>query len=104
MPPIGPDRSGRKPDESGNPSKLPCFSRPSGESDRMATVAAKYVSLINAARKLGLPMAWLRREAGAGRVPVLRVGRRLLFNVEAVEVALLARTPGEAEGGENDRH
>ena len=36
-------------------------------------------------------MAWLRQEAEAGRIPALRVGRRLLFNAEAVARILMER-------------
>ena len=42
-------------------------------------------------RPYGLSMAWLRAEAEAGRIPSLRAGRRLMFNVAAVEQALLER-------------
>jgi hypothetical protein len=34
---------------------------------------------------------WLRQEALAGRIPCLRVGRKLLFNAEAVKAALYER-------------
>ena len=43
------------------------------------------------AHRLGIPMAWLREEAKAGRLPSLKVGKRLLFCPEAVERALLQR-------------
>jgi hypothetical protein len=43
------------------------------------------------AARVRLPAAWLRQEALAGRIPCLRVGRRLLFNVEAVKAALYER-------------
>jgi hypothetical protein len=46
------------------------------------------------ARQLGVPSAWLKAEAEAGRVPVLRAGRRFLFNPEAVQQILLKRTAG----------
>jgi len=39
-------------------------------------------------RALRLPRAWLLQEADAGRIPCLRVGRRRLFNVDAVRAAL----------------
>jgi hypothetical protein len=47
--------------------------------------------LESTADRLGVPAAWLRQEAQAGRVPCLRAGRRLLFNVTLVEHALLER-------------
>jgi excisionase family DNA binding protein len=36
----------------------------------------------------GLPREWLRKAADAGHIPCLRVGRKMLFNREAVERAL----------------
>jgi len=50
-----------------------------------------FVSLQGAALRLGVPMAWLRAEALAGRVPCLRAGRRLLFRVADVEHVLADR-------------
>jgi hypothetical protein len=53
------------------------------------------------ARCLGVPEAWLRREAQAGRLSALRAGGRLLFNVELVRRELLERAAyAGAEGGE----
>jgi hypothetical protein len=51
-----------------------------------------FLPLWRAAVRLGVPAAWLRAEANAGRVPCLRAGRRLLVNPSAVERALLERT------------
>ncbi|MBN1514322.1 MAG: hypothetical protein JXB13_20065 [Phycisphaerae bacterium] len=42
-------------------------------------------------RRFGLPTAWLKAEAEAGRLPCLRAGQRMLFDSEAVEAALLNR-------------
>lgn len=55
-----------------------------------------FVPLHLAARDLGVPRAWLKAEAKAGRVPSLKAGPRLLFNVEAVGRALLSRSLGDA--------
>ena len=44
-----------------------------------------------AASRIGIPASWLKSEAEAGRLPAVRVGKRLLFNVEQVERALLAK-------------
>ncbi|MGD8453218.1 MAG: hypothetical protein PVJ57_15475 [Phycisphaerae bacterium] len=57
-----------------------------------------FLPLRRAAARLGVPAAWLRAEAHAGRVPHLRVGRRLLFNPAAVETVLLDRAAQEAKG------
>lgn len=49
------------------------------------------VRLLQLARETNLPARWLKREADAGRLPHLRVGRVRLFDVEAVNQALCAR-------------
>lgn len=50
-----------------------------------------FESLKVAATRLGVPAAWLKSEAEAKRIPCLRVGRRMLFNVGQVERALLEK-------------
>ena len=67
----------------------------------------KLLPLHRLAARLRLPSAWLKAEAVAGRIPVLVVGRRWLFNLDAVEDALAAlaatrRLGGDAEGGPHD--
>lgn len=54
-------------------------------------------------RALGLPADWLREEALAGRIPCLRAGTRLLFDLERVRSIVndLARN-GERRGVEHD--
>lgn len=47
------------------------------------------------ARRLRVPVAWLKAEADAGRVPSLRAGKAYLFSPEAVEKALVARAAGQ---------
>ncbi len=66
---------------------LPCICK--GMSTAQATEA--FLPLRRAATRLGVPAAWLRAEARAGRVPHLRIGRRMLFNLAAVESVLLDR-------------
>jgi hypothetical protein len=46
------------------------------------------------ARQIGVPAAWLRREADAGRVPFLRIGRRLLGDAEAIRKLIADRSKG----------
>lgn len=53
-----------------------------------------FVSLRRAASRIGVPIAWLKAEAEADRVPHLRVSRRLMFNVAEVERVLLDRAQG----------
>jgi hypothetical protein len=48
------------------------------------------------ARYLRVPVAWLRAEAEAGRIPHVQAGKVLLFDPETVERVLLERARGEA--------
>ena len=59
-----------------------------------------FLSLRRAAARLGVPIDWLRREAQRGDIPCLRVGRRMLFNVDDVERSIRRRieNPGDEEG------
>lgn len=50
-------------------------------------------------RRFGITHAWLKQEAEAGRIPCMRAGRRLLFNVEAVEESLIERATNGEGGG-----
>jgi hypothetical protein len=56
------------------------------------------------ARLLRVPVAWLRAEAEAGRVPCLRAGKVLLFNLAAVERTLAARAAESPECRVPDTH
>lgn len=47
------------------------------------------------AKRVRVPVSWLRAEAEAGRVPALAAGKTFLFDAEAVEECLLARARGE---------
>ena len=54
------------------------------------------------AHRLGVPMSWVKAEAEVGRLPSLRVGRTVLFDLDAVRETILRRA-GEgsaAEAGE----
>lgn len=55
-----------------------------------------YVSLSELADRTGLPLRWLRAEVNAGRLPSLKVNRRLLIPLAEAEARLAARA---AEGG-----
>jgi hypothetical protein len=48
-------------------------------------------NLAGLSAQLRLPREWLRQEALAGRIPCLRIGRKMLFNCEAVERTLAER-------------
>lgn len=55
-----------------------------------------YSPLHVAARSLGVPQAWLRAEAEAGRVPSIVAGRRRLFDLDQVRRALNERAAEQA--------
>lgn len=60
----------------------------------MAASPQNLVSLDSLAATLHLSRPWLRAEADAGRIPFLEVGRRRLFNVEAVRRVLAQQASG----------
>lgn len=57
----------------------------------MPDARERLLTLHDLAEILHLPAVWLKDEALAGRIPALRVGRRLRFNAGAVEQALAER-------------
>lgn len=59
------------------------------------------------ARRLRVPVRWLKAEAEAGRIPHVRADRVLLFDPETVEAVLLDRarkqpTTGEPSGDQEE--
>jgi len=56
----------------------------------------QYRSVAHTATMLGLPRAWLAAEARAGRVPCLRIGRRIVLDPEQVRAALAVRAAEQA--------
>jgi len=53
-------------------------------------------NLSRTASEVGVPVKWLREKALAGKIPCLRISdSRLLFNIEAVEKALLDLAAGD---------
>lgn len=68
------------------------------------STSAQLVRLSAMARIAGVPSSWLRGEAEAGRVPVLKAGARLLFNPAAVQQTLAERaatTPTDVRNPED---
>lgn len=49
------------------------------------------------ARRLRVPVAWLKSEANANRIPHLRAGQVILFHPEIVESVLVERAK-QADG------
>jgi hypothetical protein len=62
----------------------------------METTRSRLLPLNVIARRLRVPVRWLRAEAQAGRIPTLRADNKYLCDFEAVESALLQRARGEA--------
>jgi hypothetical protein len=56
------------------------------------------LTLSRLAARCRLPREWLREEALAGRLPCLRIGRKLLFNLTAVQQVLAERAASNREG------
>lgn len=52
---------------------------------------SEFLSAGRVAGELELPLAWIKAEAKAGRLPVLQVGRCRMFNLDAVRRALNQR-------------
>jgi hypothetical protein len=57
-----------------------------------------FVSVNKLSHELNLPASWLKSEARAGRIPSLKVGRRLLFDPAQVGQALSARAADSRAG------
>ena len=56
------------------------------------------VSVPGLAVRLRLPPRWIREAAKSKKIPSLRVGKKLLFNVDAVEHALAKLAAKEVDG------
>lgn len=63
----------------------------------MASTEPRYIPIGQTAHRLGVPTAWLKREADAGRLPCLRVGRRRMFAPDAVRAELDRRARDESQ-------
>lgn len=60
----------------------------------------KLLTLNQLSERTGLPAAWLRREADAGRLPCIRAGRLRLFDLAAVLKSLSDRQESGADDAE----
>ena len=67
-------------------------------------MAMKYqspIGLLELARVLGLPAKWLKVEADSKRIPCLKVGKKRLFDADAVRRVLATRAAeGEVSNGQ----
>ena len=61
------------------------------------------LTLNRLARTLRLSRDWLRREAIAGRLPCLRIGRKLLFELATIKRELAERAATRREGVSDGR-
>ena len=52
--------------------------------------------IVEAARRLGVPPAWLRGEIDAGQLPALKAGSAILVHVPTIAALLAERAKGEA--------
>jgi excisionase family DNA binding protein len=58
------------------------------------------VTMPTLCQRLDLPVKWVRRETAAGRLPAVRIGRRICFNVEAIKDFLRDRASRKNHQGE----
>jgi excisionase family DNA binding protein len=61
----------------------------------MRHIPPTFVPIPDAAERLGVPLAWLKREAEAGRVPAVRAGRRWLVHLDRTREALARLAAGD---------
>ena len=61
---------------------------------------AAFVPIRRAASALGVPLAWLKREAEAGRVPAVCAGRRWFIHLDRAHAQLAERAATGAESAE----
>lgn len=54
-------------------------------------MSTQFYRISEISRLTRLPVAWLKREADAGRLPCIRAGRRRMFDLEAVLKSLRER-------------
>jgi hypothetical protein len=48
-----------------------------------------FMTLLNTSKILGLPRDWLTREAEAGRIPHIVIGKQMYFNTEVVAECII---------------
>ena len=75
---------------------MPTFAFLRGTIGNASGLNSKLISLGDLSDRTGLPMAWLKREADAGRLPCIRAGRWRMFDLDAVLKALCERREGGA--------
>lgn len=51
----------------------------------------RLIGLSALSRRYGIPPTWLREEAEEGRIPCVKTGQGFLFDLQAVEHALIER-------------
>jgi hypothetical protein len=63
------------------------------------TARETFITVKHAATRLGVPAAWLIAEAKAGRIPSLKVGKRIFVSPSLVEQSLIeqSKQAGEAQ-------
>lgn len=64
----------------------------------MTNTSPRFVSIFELAEITGLPSYWLRAELDAGRLPALKVNRRVFVPLDEARAILAARA---SEGGDH---
>ena len=65
----------------------------------MNTESRRLMTIGRIARRLRVPVRWLREEAASGRIPAIRAGSVFLADAEAVERVLLERANSTQHDG-----
>lgn len=68
----------------------------------MSNTAPSLLPINIVARRLRVPVRWLKAEAEAGHVPCLKAGKAILCDPQAVESALLERARKNIAEGNRD--
>ena len=61
-----------------------------------------FVTLVHTSKILGLPRDWLAREAEAGRVPHIVIGKQMYFNCEVVADCIINMMKQNASDVDDD--
>ncbi len=57
-----------------------------------------FVPIRTSAARIGVPLAWLKREVESGRVPAVRAGRQWLVHLERAR-EIIAKQANNSKGG-----
>lgn len=65
---------------------------------------SELLPLPRAARRVGVPIRWLKDEADSGRIPCLRADSSFLFDEETLIESLRIRASGQTSARQTETH